>query len=103
MRFRNALILLLVSPFIAAFDEKQGAPLIKQCVALGHSAEKCTCALLIQEQILGPDFIEAIYLQAIGDYKGYDKKVLEVAAANPNLSKTTVKAQKQAKKECGFR
>jgi hypothetical protein len=103
MQFRNILILILVSPFIAAFSDKHGAPLIKQCVALGHSEEKCNCALLIQEEMLGPDFIEAIYLQATGDLKGYDKKVIEIAMADPNLSKTTAKAQKQAKKECGFR
>jgi hypothetical protein len=29
--------------------------------------------------------------------------VIEIAMADPNLSKTTAKAQKQAKKECGFR
>ncbi len=100
MRVRRCLLLLVASALLMGSKSQETEALIKRCVERGNDEKTCRCVLELQEEFLGHKFIEAEYLQLIGDQRGYDKKLLEVIAENPRILRDLASVEARAKDRC---
>ncbi|RMH39664.1 MAG: hypothetical protein D6694_10950 [Gammaproteobacteria bacterium] len=74
--------------------------LVAKCVERGNSERLCRCVLNFQQETLGTKFIEAQYLQVVGDLQGYEKQLFELGAENARLWTEQEKIDALAKERC---
>lgn len=100
MHIRRTFLLLIASALLTGAKDEQTDALVKRCVERGNVETTCRCVLKIEEDMLGRKFHEAQYLQVIGDQTGYDKKLMEIVAENPQILQDLARVEARAQEQC---
>jgi len=71
--------------------------LVTKCTERGNNETTCRYIIEFEAQTFGPKFVEAAYLQAVGDLAGYEKKLHEAVAENPKAFSRDMATQLDAR------
>lgn len=100
VRFLRHVILLVAAALLTGFGSEETEVLIMRCVERGNSEDACRCVLKFEEEVFGPKFLEAMYLQAIGDLQSYEQKLYETVAQKPKALQNMAELEARAKARC---
>ena len=101
MRPARIPVIALAGLLLAGFDSQKTDVLMKRYVETGQSEDFCRCGLTLTEEALGPKFLEAMYLQAIGKSTEYEKALLEMVAENPEAFENIEGVERSIQERCG--